>query len=165
MKTDSLKQLLRLCLFVLAQALVFNRILIFGCATPLLYVYFVITFPRSYPQWGLLLWSFVMGLLIDMFANTPGIACASLTLIALLQPYMLKLFLPRDADEHIAASAKTLGWSQFASLASILTLIYCTVFYTIEAFTFFNWLQWLQSVGGSTVLTMLLILTFETVKK
>ena len=91
MTIDLLKRFLQFCLFVLVQALILNRILLFGCAMPLLYVYFVILFPRNYPKWGILLWSFAMGLSIDMFSNTPGIGSASLTLIGALQPLVLEL--------------------------------------------------------------------------
>lgn len=34
----------------LMQALVLNRIHLFDCATPLLYVYFAITIPRNHPK-------------------------------------------------------------------------------------------------------------------
>ena len=50
---------------VLAQALVFNYIHLFGYATVLLYVYFVVMFPRNYPRWAILLWSFFLGLSAD----------------------------------------------------------------------------------------------------
>ena len=165
MNIDILKRLLLFFLLGLTQALVFNRILLFGCGMPFLYIYFVLMFPRSYPKWGMLLWSFSMGLVVDMFSNTPGLACASLTLIAALQPYLLELFLPRDADDNIIPSAHTLGWDKFASFTSILTVIFCVTFFTLEAFTFFNWLQWLQCVTGSSILTILLILTLENIRK
>ena len=91
MTIDSLRRLLAFVLFFLAQALVLNRIQLFHCATPLLYVYFVVMFPRAYPRWAALLWSFALGLTVDMFSNTPGVAAASMTLIGFLQPYLIEL--------------------------------------------------------------------------
>ena len=96
----SLDILKRLALFVVlgaVQILVLNHIRLFGLATPLLYVYFVITFQRNTPKWAILLWSFAMGLAIDVFTNTPGLAAGSMTLIAIVQPYLLELFVPRDS--------------------------------------------------------------------
>lgn len=165
MTIDSLKRLFLFILFVLAQALVFNRILLFGCAMPFVYVYFIVMLPYNHPKWSILLWSFLLGLFIDMFANTPGVACASLTLIGALQPYLLELFLPRDAEEDTVPSAKTLGWGNFTSFTIILTFIYCTTFFSIEAFTFYHWNHWLQCVCGSTILSVLLISTLENVRK
>ncbi len=158
----------RLFVFVgllLVQVLVLNRIQLFHCATPLLYVYFAIIFPLGYPRWAALLWGFFMGLAVDMFFNTPGVAAASMTLVALLQPYLLPLFLPRDAEEQMPTSAASLGWGKFLTLASILVLIYCLAFFSLEAFTFFNWLHWLECIGGSALFTLVLIATLETLRR
>ena len=92
MAVDTLKRLLVFVALCLTQALVFNHIHLLGYATILLYVYFVVMFPRNYPRWANLLWSFFMGLCIDMFTNTPGMTTASLTLVGFLQPYLLEAF-------------------------------------------------------------------------
>ena len=165
MLLDTLRRLFVLVLLCLAQALVFNRIQLFHCASPLVYVYFVIIFPRSYPRWALLFWGFAAGVAIDMFSNTPGLAASSMTLLAFLQPMLLELFLPRDAEEKIRASAVTLGWGNFVALTTFLVMIYCTVFFTVETFSFANWLYWLECIGGSSLLTILIILTIESVRK
>lgn len=149
----------------MAQVLVFNRIQLFHCATPLLYVYFALMFPRGYPRWAILLWCFVMGLCIDVFSNTPGVASASMTLISMLQPYLLELFLPRDAEDNVESSAKSLGTGKFATLTAIIVTIYCLVFYALEAFNFIYWLYWLECLGGSALLTIVLIMTLESLRK
>ena len=73
------KRILGFALLCLAQALVLNRIHLFSFATPLLYVYMVLLFRRNYPHWGVLIWCFFMGLVVDSFSNTPGLATASMT--------------------------------------------------------------------------------------
>ena len=164
MKADILKQLGVFFLFVLAQAVVLGRIHLFHYATPLLYVYFVLGFERTYPKWALLLWSFSMGLVIDIFTNTPGLASASLTLVAAVQPYYLELFVPRDSAENLRPTIQPLGPSKYSTYVIPLTLLYCVVFYSLEFFNFFNWLQWLFCVVGSTVITLVFIYTFEIFK-
>ena len=104
---DFLKHLMQFIVLGLAQVLIFNGMDILHGAIPLIYVYFIIMFPRNYPKWAILLWSFVMGVTMDMFTNTPGVAAASLTLIGALQPYLLELFLPRNADNYIKTSIHT----------------------------------------------------------
>ena len=165
MTIDSLRRLFVFLILCLAQALVLNRVQLFHCATPLLYVYFAVMFPRNYPRWAALLWSFAMGLAVDMFNNTPGVAAASMTLIGFLQPYLIEFFLPRDAEENIKASAKALGVGRFASLAAILVLVYCVAYFALELFSFSDWLYWLQCAGGSAVLTFVLLMTLESVRK
>ena len=149
--------------FVLAQTMVLGRIHLFGYATPLLYVYFVAMFNRNYPKWAVLLWSFAMGLTIDIFSNTPGVAAASLTLIGAIQPYFLEPFIPRDSVDDLRPSIRTIGVVKYVYYITILVVLYCLVFFSLEAFNFFNWIDILKSVGGSAVITLVLILTFESV--
>lgn len=163
----SLDLLKRLGLFValcVAQILILNHIHLFGVAIPLLYVYFVITFHRSTPKWAILLWSFALGLAIDVFSNTPGLAAGSLTLIAIIQPYLLELFVPRDSIDELEVSVKVLGWGNFISFSAVLILIFCLAFFAVEAFTFYNWVHWLICAGSSAVLTLILILAIESVR-
>jgi rod shape-determining protein MreD len=165
MNIDFLRRLLLFLVLLLVQALVLNHIHLFGCATPLLYVYFVISFPRGYPKWGILLWSFFMGLGVDMFSNTPGVAASSLTLLGLLQPYLLELFTTRDSDEDLQPSIYAMGMARYTYYALLLTFAYCLVFFTVETFSFFNWLQWLLSIVFSSLLTFLLVLVIDNFRK
>ena len=165
MAADTLKRALGFIVLCLAQALVFNRIHLFGCATALLYVYFVIVLPRNYPRWASLLWSFFLGLGGDVFSNTPGMAAASLTLVGLVQPFLLTLFIPREAPENMKTAASTLGFTKFLTFAAMLVLLHCLVFFTIEAFSFFNWVQWGMNIVGTTLLTLLLLMVLEGIRK
>ena len=101
MSIDFLKRLLLFFGLLLAQVLVLNHVHLFGVAIPLLYVYFVLSFPRDYSRNGALVWSFLLGLSIDIFSNTPGVAAFSMTLVAVIQPYVLRLFIQRDNDDNI----------------------------------------------------------------
>lgn len=165
MNVDFLKKLLAFVVLLFAQALVLQRIHLFDYATPLLYVYLVLLFRRNYPRWGILLWSFAMGLAVDMFSNTPGVTASSMTFLGLLQPYVLSLFVPREAPDDLEPSVKTLGKGKYFLYALLLTFIYCLLFFTVEFFSFFNWMQWLACVGGSTMLTAILIFIIDNVRK
>ena len=157
----------RLIMFValwLAQVLILNRIHLFDVATPLLYVFFVITFRRSSPKWQILLWCFALGLLIDVFSNTPGLASGSLTLIAVIQPYLLELFVPRDSAENLEVSISTLGIGKFMIFSAVLLVVYCLAFFALEAFSFFNWQYWLACAGASSLLTFALMMAIESVR-
>lgn len=161
MNIDFLKRLLWFTVLVMVQVFVFNHIHLFAVATPLLYIYFILLFPRNYPQWAIMLWAFIMGLTIDVFTNTPGITAGSLTLLAALQPFVLHLFIPRDSSENFQAGLDTLSVPQYTWYVFILTIIYSFIFFSLEMFSFFNVVEWLQCIGGSTLLTLVLILVVE----
>lgn len=162
---EQFRKLLFFILLLLTQVLVLNRIHLFDCATPMLYVYIMLLFRRNYPRWGILVWGFTIGLCIDIFSNTPGVAAASLTLLGLLQPYILMLFVQRDSPDDLLPSMNTLGVGNFIYYTIIVVLLYCTVFLTFETFNFFNWIQWLEGVGGSTAITVAIILVIENLRK
>ena len=157
----------RLVMFVVllvVQVLVLNHVWLLNVATPLLYVYFAITFPRNTEKGEVLGWCFFLGLLIDIFSNTPGLAAGTLTLIGMTQTYLVELFVPRDSVENLEVSAATLGWGKFSMLSGILILIYCLLFFILEAFNFFDWQLWILRAVFSTVLTLLLMLAIESVR-
>lgn len=165
MNIDFLKRLLLFLGLLLAQVLVLNHIHLFGVAIPLLYVYFVISFRRHYPRWAMLIWSFLLGLCIDVFSDTPGVASASMTFAALLQPYVLELFIQRDNDDDILPGIYSLGISKYVVFALIMTFVYCLTFFTVETFTFFNWQLWALSVLSSTALTLLIVIVIDNLRK
>lgn len=165
MAVDTLRRLAVFFSLILVQGLVFGRIHLYGVATPLFYVYFAIILPRNYPRWASLLWCFLLGLGVDIFSNTPGVAAASMTVIGMVQPWMLELFVPRDAADDLKSSASTLGNGKFATFSFFLVLIYCLLFYTLETFSFFDWQHWLLCVVSSTLLTYILVITQESIRR
>ena len=164
MSVEFFKRLGWFVVLCLVQVLILNHIHLFNVAIPLLYVFFTITFHRGTPKWMILLWSFALGLAIDVFSNTPGLASGSLTLVAVIQPYLLELFIPRDSAENLEVSTSTLGLGKFVIFCVILLLVYCLVFFALEAFSFYNWQYWLECAGGSLLLTLVLILAIESVR-
>ena len=165
MSVEFFKRLGWFVVLCLVQVLILNHIHLFDLAIPLLYVYFTITFQRGTPKWMILLWSFALGLAIDVFSNTPGLASASLTLIAVIQPYLLELFVPRDSVENLEVSISTLGIGKFMIFSAVLLVVYCLAFFALEAFSFFNWQYWLACAGASSLLTFVLMMAIESVRK
>ena len=165
MLIETLQRLVLFLVLIIAQILVFGHIRLFGYAMPLLYVYFVIITRRGYSRWATLLWSFALGFIVDVFSNTQGAAAASLTLVGLLQPYLLELFLSRETAPNLKVSVFSIGRLRFLALATMLTFIHCMVFFSLEMFSFVDWQTWTFCTLGSALLTLFLILGLECVRK
>lgn len=161
MNLDFLHRLIAFIILALVQGLVLNHVHLFDVATPMVYVFFVLTFRRNSFRAGMLIWSFLLGLIVDIFSNTPGVGAASMTLMAFIQPYLLFLIMPRDSAEDMEVSMTTLGIARFTYFTLIVSFLFCLVFFTLEVFSFNHWLYWLECVGGSWVLTFVLILVVE----
>ena len=161
---EHIERVITLVILLLIQVLILNNIHLFQVATPLLYVLFVITFRRGMPKWMILTYSFLLGLLLDIFTNTPGLAAGTMTLIAVIQPYLLETLTPRDSAENMQVSVSTMGFSKFVTFSAILVGIYCVVFFALEAFNFFDWQMWLLRAVSSALLTLLFVLAIESVR-
>lgn len=129
------------------------------------YVYFLILLPSSTPRWASIVLGFIMGLLVDIFTNTPGMAAASLCLVGLVAPPLLNLFSPHDREDDIVLpSIISMEWTGFLKYAATLTLLHCTVYFSIESFTLQAWKDVLLYIGGSSLLTLLFIIAFELLR-
>ena len=149
---------------LLLQALVFNHVHILGFATPMPYVYFLLIMPSNTPRWLYVLLGFVLGLCVDLFTNTPGMAAGALCLLGLINPLLLKVFSPSDNNDSFEPSHKTMEWGAFVRYVFFSVLIYCIVFFICEAFSFVEWLILLINIVGSTLLTTLFVVAMELIR-
>jgi len=161
---DIVKRIALVFALVLVQALVLNNIHLYGCATPLLYILLPLHFRRDQARWTSMMWCFCTGLLLDIFANTPGVAAGAMTLIGFIQPKVLVLFLDKESAEDFEPTLKGLGWLKFFTYTLILTVIYSFTFFTLESFSFFNLVLWAESIGGSALLTLIILLVLEKIR-
>ena len=164
MNYDIIRLPLLFVLLCALQVFVFNHFQLFGCAMPLVYLYFVITMRKGTPRWAMMAWAFAMGLTLDTLTNTPGVAAASMTFAAMMQPYVLDLFMVREGNDDILPSMSTIGTKPFVNYTVVMTAIYGVVYFTLDTFSFVNWVRLVECVLGSTVLTASLILAADTLR-
>lgn len=165
MNIDFIHRIGLMVFFILVQVLILNHIHLFNVATPLVYVYFILLFPRNQQRWVSVLLAFFLGLILDSFSNTPGETAFALTLTAFLQPYFLSLYLERDNSDNFTPSMAKMGFMKYATYVLLLTFIFCFTLFTLEAFSFFNWAQWLLCILGSWGVTSLIIIAIDSVRK
>lgn len=156
-----IKELIWLVILVLVQALVLNRVHILGYATPLPYIYLIIKFPAGSSRDANLLWAFCLGLLVDIFSNTWGLAAATAVLLAMFQPFFLKIFSIKEDNAETNPSAREMGNGAFMRYVFTCVLFHHIAFYLLDSFSFFHWSDILINIGGSTVFTALLIFALE----
>ncbi len=150
------------------QVLVFNHINFYGYATPLLGAYLLMVLPVKSPKLVKLLLGFLIGLVQDMFANTPGMMAASLTLVALCQDWLFALLSGASKEDYeteaFTPSISSLGLLPFLRYVFVGVLIQNVVFYMLENFSVFNLADTFINIGGSTLLTMLIIWAFDSIR-
>lgn len=149
---------------VLVQVLLFNNISLFGLATPFVYVYFLLVLDRDIDHNMLMLIAFFLGLVIDIFSNTPGVNAGASVLIAFIRPGILRLFSPRGEYENFEPGIYTLGVGAFVRYAIILVLLHHTALFFLEVFSLVNVGYLLLRILCSTLLTMMLVMAIEYVR-
>ena len=153
---------------LLAQALVFNHIGFLGYGTPMVCTYILLGWGLLIGRTTLLLWGFVLGVLQDMFAGTPGQNAVALTLVALLQPFILRLLASGDflSDETgPAPSAAVLGWRTFMVYSLCLVFVQQLVVYALEYFSFAQPAELSLHILCGTICSWACCLVFEGVRR
>ena len=98
-----IKYLIFLPLFVLLQILVLNEILFFTYINPYLYLTLIISLPLKTQKWFLLIYAFLLGFFIDVFAGSLGFHSTATVFIAFIKNSISKITIPHnileDTDE------------------------------------------------------------------
>lgn len=160
MSLNFLRNIVFIIVLLLAQTLLLNHISVFGCATPLLYVYFALTVQRGEAEVGYAALVLFMGLLVDIFTNTPGVAAASMTLVGFCSLTL------SNCSHHATVPTTSVRPLHFR-LKQIHQLhhhprthLFFT-FFSLRAFNLYNWGQWIACIVASTIITVVLILVIE----
>lgn len=153
---------IRQIMIILAlQVLVFDYIHLWGYATPLLGVMVVVYSPLSDNRVTNLVMSFMAGIVMDMFTNSPGVAAASMTLTSFVQHPLLEMMVPKDSDENMLPSWHTMGMSSYSAYLAIMLAVYHVAYFVLEVFSFINPVDMIISIVSSYVLSFILAMSFE----
>ncbi|TDO04712.1 rod shape-determining protein MreD [Sunxiuqinia elliptica] len=156
---DLLKYTIMLVVLVLLQVLLLNNIQFSGYINPYMYVLFILLLPFETPRYLLLLLGFVLGLLVDIFSNTPGFHASATTFLAFLRPYTISLISPRDTIEvNTPPRLKFMGIGWFLRYTLILVLAHHLFLFFVEAFTFNGFIHTLVRSLLSAAFTSILII-------
>jgi rod shape-determining protein MreD len=150
-------------LLVFLQVCLFNRIHLWGVATPLVYTYYILKLPIRTNRNLVLILSALMGLILDIFGYTLGLNMLSLVIVGFMRYYFIKLFASRDVFDNYIPSFETFKKHMFMRYAGTLVLFHQIILFSIESSVMFIPLQLLLRIGGSSILTILLIFAFESI--
>lgn len=150
---------------VLAQVLVCNYLHIYGIGTPLVYLYFILKLNSEVGRKELLLWSFAIGLCVDIFSNTPGMNAAAATLLGLCRPTLLRMQMQRDMDGNFEPGIRVMNFSPFLRYLITGVMLHAIVLNLLDAFSFFRFRTLLLDIAGDTLMTVICILCIDTIRR
>lgn len=159
-----LKYVLLFIVLVLVQVLVCNNILLFGVAIPFVFIYFIISAPINVSLNLMLVLSFLLGMMIDLFSDTMGLNCLACLLLCALRKPVFYAYVPRD-DKFLSTvpCISNVGWSNYLKYILTMSAIFCILVFGIELFGFASFGRIAAMAASSTLFTMLLLLATDAI--
>lgn len=164
MSKTTLQFILLTLILIVTQVIVFNHISLFGVAVPLVFIYVIIRLPITLSLNWMVTIGFFLGLVVDIFSDTYGMNAMACTILAILRRPILRLYVPREEDlTRPEPTMMSLGTAVFLKYLLTTTLLYCSLIFCIEAFTFFNPLRLALRIVFSTLLSMIIMLGIDSI--
>ncbi|WP_413999471.1 rod shape-determining protein MreD [Flavobacterium sp. W1B] len=154
MNSTLLTNTLRFILLLAIQILIFNNMTFLGFIIPLPYILFIILYPVNGNKSGLLLASFLLGIIMDVFSNSGGIHATACLTLAFLRPYIFKFAFGVSYEYQTIKLNDVLTPERF-SFISLSVIIHHFTLFLLEAFQISFFLDILIRSLLSTVFTII----------
>ncbi len=143
---------------VLLQVLIFNQIHLGGFLNPFLYVLFILLLPLSTPRYLVLILSFILGMTIDWFSNSPGLHASASVLMGYMRSPVIGLITMKESDQSDYPGLRQTGWGWFLTYSAMLVLIHHFFLFFVEIFSFENFFRTVMRSFASSVFTLVIII-------
>jgi rod shape-determining protein MreD len=155
MNSAVLANIFRFILLLAVQIIIFNNMNFLGYISPYPYILFIILYPVNGNKSGLLLASFFLGLIMDMFSNSGGIHTTACVVLAYYRPYLFKFSFGLSYEYQTIKLNDVVTPERF-SVVLLSVLIHHFILFVLEAFQFSFILDILIRTLLSTVFTIII---------
>jgi len=154
MNSNVLMNIFRFICLLALQVVIFNRMDLFGFVNPYPYILFILLYPVNGNRAGLLLSSFAMGILLDMFLNSGGSHAVACVVLAYLRPTFFKFSFGISYEYQTVKINDRLSPERF-SFILISVVTHHLILYLLEVFRFSLILDVLIRTLLTTLFTLL----------
>lgn len=164
MNSALLNNIFRFVLLLAAQIIVFNKFDLFGFINPFPYVLFIILYPVNINKSGLLVASFLLGIIMDMFCNSGGIHAFSCLVLAYFRPSIFKFAFGLSYEYQTVRLNDSLSPERF-SFILMSVLLHHIILFSLEMFSIFLiWEIFYRTVLSSLATIILSIIIIYLIK-
>ena len=157
-----IKVLIYFVLFVSIQVLIMDNIHLFRIVTPFLYLYIILKIPANVSRSYVIVISFLVGIVIDMFSNTLGMHAAACSLIGLIRNPLMIILSNKELVEDTTPSYRTFGVGAFVKYALSIIVIHHISLFLIESISLFDPVFLIFRIFAHVIFTAMFILIIET---
>lgn len=159
MSRTILINIIRFVVLVFLQVFLLKNITLYNVSTPYLYILFILLLPFETPNVVLFALSFILGLTIDAFYDTPGLHAASCVLLAFVRILFISITVQKEGfDNEPEPTLSIMGFRWFFTYALILTLFHHFFLFNLEVFRFSEIPYTLSRFVLSSIFTVFLML-------
>lgn len=155
MNSTLLVNILRFILLLAVQIIIFNNMNFLGYISPFPYLLFIILYPVNANKSVLLIASFLLGLIMDMFSNSGGIHATACLVLAFLRPYIFKFAFGLSYEYQTIKLNDVITPERFSFILLSVVIHHFTLF-LLEAFQFNFFLDILLRTLLSTIFTIII---------
>jgi rod shape-determining protein MreD len=151
--------LVRFVMLIFLQVFLLKNVALYDLSTPYLYILFILLLPFETPNIVLFILSFLLGLTIDMFYDTPGLHAAACTVLALVRVMFISITVQKDGfDNEPEPTLSIMGFRWFFTYALVLTLFHHFFLFNLEVFRLTEIQYTLSRFLLSSIFTVFLML-------
>ncbi|EAZ81531.1 hypothetical protein [Algoriphagus machipongonensis] len=146
----------------LVQILFLKNLALFGVAFCFIYLIGILILPLQIQTVPLLLISFFVGLMVDVFYDTMGLHAAAVTFLAFLRPHWLKFLKPNGGyDDTSNPTIQEMGTGWFLSYSLPLVFGFCLVFFFADQWGTGGFLSVINKSLFSSIFTVVLAIIVQ----
>lgn len=150
---------LRFFILVFMQVFLLKNITLYNLSSPYLYIMFILLLPFEIPNVLLFALSFLLGLTIDAFYDTPGLHAASCVLLAFVRILFISITVQKEGfDNEPEPTLSVMGLRWFFTYALVLTLAHHFFLFNLEVFRLSEIPYTLSRFVLSSIFTVFLML-------
>lgn len=160
-----IRLVLTFVIYLILQIVVIRNFVFFDVAFCFVYIACILLLPDEIaPVWVILI-SFLIGLLVDIFYNTAGIHASASVLIGYLRSYIIKFLFPtKSVENEVVITLKDMGTERFVRYIAVLTLIHHSTLFFVEAGGFQFFLITILKILCSVIFTTFMIIILQYVR-
>ena len=161
--TKTVIQFILLFIVLTVLQLVCNKIVLWGVAMPVVFIYLILRLPVNLHGGWVLTIAFFSGLIIDIFDNTPGMNALACTLMAAVRRPVFNMFVSRENDMNIPIpSVDSMGIGDYFKYMATLVTLYCSLIFLIQAFSLHDIVLTLARIAASSALSIMIIFALDS---
>ena len=156
------KYIVMFIILVLLQVLILNNIQFSGLINPYIYILFILLLPFTIPGYLLLGLSFLLGITIDIFNNSPGMHAGATVLLGFMRPGIARLISSREIIEKgNMPNMAQLGYASFIKYTVFAVLVHHFFLFYAEAFSFGGFFETFLRFILSSIFSIIIILASQ----